>query len=231
MICRTAIAPLPLLIGLALAGCTEPADQSDDERAIQQQDLDGSQDGASIPAAADGSQPEVLGSLGFTARTQHFNQQVTECRLRATPESSQGLAWFWLSSVPADTPLSSSLADPAQQFSTEFQIQDIPNATGVALMTFANSAESVAFAGDPVTAASTANYLFSVDGSEFDIRAGSNGVLSKGASGSEHGEAVAVVVAFSGTGQSFDEASLNTAAETLELSLELTARCVLSWHY
>lgn len=96
---------------------------------------------------------------------------------------------------------------------------------------FANGTESIAYMGDPVTTATTPDYRFTVDGAMFDIRAGSNGVLSKGASGSEHGEPVAIAVGFSGSGQSFDEASLNAAAVPLQLSIELTARCALSWYY
>lgn len=93
MIPRIACAASTLLLGLALAGCAEPAEQPDNKPTDQPQDLDAPQVAAASAAPADvrEDRPDVLGSLYFTAGDQRFEQQVIECRLRATPETSQGM--------------------------------------------------------------------------------------------------------------------------------------------
>lgn len=210
---------LTTALSLLLAACTEaPSDELETadygyEEAETETDA---QAGSEMPETA--NEPELLGQLAVQSGTSDYDLKVTGCTLTSMPSPGIAIAWFRLDAESA--------ADDGL-YVLEFQMQETPTVSGVALLSFENSSANLLYAGASGQAL-PGPYQLSLNGADFDVRSGNNGALEPVGSGFADPVWVDTAATFSVAALQETSNSAEPFAKA-ELTVSLASRCQLSW--
>lgn len=225
--------PLALtLCVLLIIGCGE---QSHD---ATEGDLDLEDYGAGLSPDDDAAMPDVgnddpassshtapassLGNLTVTDATTTYDLTVTDCSMTSAPSVDAAIATLRLNALRVSEPAADGGA-----FTLEFQVQELPDLRGVALLSFESASDDLIYTGTSGRA-EAGSYTLTVGGSTFDVTSGSNGALEPVGSGYAEPLPVAVESAFTVAAQRLTDDDAAPASDAT-LAVTLTSRCELSW--